>query len=240
VTFAMDDFGSGYSSLIYFKELPFELVKIDMAFIRNMLKSKDDMLMVQSIISLSKILNKEVIAEGAETKEQCVILNMLGCGNIQGYYTGRPVPADKVAEWADNFRLEDDFKNWVNVKLESSDFPLILAYAEHNEWAEKIKKLCKGEDVSLSKKSVKDYKSCGLGLWYYNQGLKYKQLSSYKKIEDEHIKLHDIAYKTMQICINGEYEKAQDLISELEKIHKKIKMHLMNIANEIGKVAFIN
>ncbi len=68
VAFAMDDFGSGYSSLIYFKELPFELVKIDMAFVRNMLESKDDMLMVQSIISLSEIFNKKVIAVAGGVK----------------------------------------------------------------------------------------------------------------------------------------------------------------------------
>ncbi|RZD15765.1 MAG: EAL domain-containing protein [Candidatus Acididesulfobacter guangdongensis] len=235
VTFAMDDFGSGYSSLIYFKELPFELVKIDMAFVRNMLESKDDMLMVQSIISLSEIFNKKVIAEGAETKEQCIVLNMLGCGYIQGYYTGRPIPAEKVIEWANNFRLEEDFKKWLSIRLDIADFSLALAYAEHSEWVKKIRKLCRGEEVSIEGEKIKNYKLCGLGLWYYGYGLKYKYLESYKKIEHEHIKLHDIAYKTMRLCIDGEYEKAQDLLNEIEKIQEKIKIYIMEIAFKIGK-----
>ena len=235
VTFAMDDFGSGYSSLIYFKELPFELVKIDMAFVRNMLESKDDMLMVQSIISLSEIFNKKVIAEGAETKEQCIILNMLGCGFIQGYYAGRPIPAEKVIIWADNFKLEEDFKKWLHVRLDIADFSVVLAYAEHNEWVKKIRKLCRGEEISIEGEKIKNYKLCGLGLWYYGYGLKYKNLESYKEIEDEHIKLHDIAYKTMRFCIGGEYEKAQDLLDEIEKIQEKIKIYLMEIAFKVGK-----
>jgi EAL domain-containing protein (putative c-di-GMP-specific phosphodiesterase class I) len=235
VTFAMDDFGSGYSSLIYFKELPFELVKIDMAFIRNMLKSKDDMLMVQSIISLSEIFNKEVIAEGAETKEQCIILNMLGCGNIQGYYTGRPIPAEKVIDWADNLRLDADFKNWLNVRLDIADFSIALAYAEHNEWVEKIKKLCRGEEALLNKEKVKDFKLCDFGLWYYNEGLKYKNLESYKELGDEHIKLHNIGHKTMRLCIEGEHEKAQDLMAEIEIIQENIKSALLDIALKISR-----
>ncbi|MHB1696895.1 MAG: EAL domain-containing protein [bacterium] len=235
VTFAMDDFGSGYSSLIYFKELPFELVKIDMAFIRNMLKSKDDMLMVQSIISLSEIFNKEVIAEGAETKEQCIILNMLGCENIQGYYTGRPIPAEKVIDWADNLRLDADFKNWLNVRLDIADFSIALAYAEHNEWVEKIKKLCRGEEALLNKEKVKDFKSCDFGLWYYNEGLKYKNLESYKELGDEHIKLHNIGHKTMRLYIEGEHEKAQDLMAEIEIIQENIKSALLDIALKISR-----
>ena len=160
---------------------------------------------------------------------------MLGCGYIQGYYTGRPIPAEKVIEWANNFKLDEDFKKWLSVRLDIADFSLALAYAEHNEWIKKIRKLCRGEEVSIEGENVKNYKLCGFGLWYYGYGLKYRNLESYKEIGNEHIKLHDIAYKTMQLCIDGEYEKAQNLLDEIEKIQEKIKLYLMEIAFEVGK-----
>lgn len=96
--FALDDFGSGYSSLALLKDLPIEFLKLDKEFIRDLKDKQGDFLIVQAIIKLCGILSLKVIAEGVETEEQFEILKGLGCDYIQGYYSHRPMPLTALAE----------------------------------------------------------------------------------------------------------------------------------------------
>jgi len=91
-TIAIDDFGTGYSSLAYIKNLPIDKIKIDQAFIRGLPDSKEDFAIVVAIINLASNLGFDIIAEGAETKEQVELLKRLGCYIIQGYYYSKPLP----------------------------------------------------------------------------------------------------------------------------------------------------
>jgi diguanylate cyclase (GGDEF)-like protein/PAS domain S-box-containing protein len=88
---ALDDFGTGYSSLTYLKKFPIDTIKIDQSFIKNIGKSQSDEIIIKSIIFLSKGLNKRVVAEGVETREQLLFLQQQGCDEIQGYYYSKPV-----------------------------------------------------------------------------------------------------------------------------------------------------
>jgi diguanylate cyclase (GGDEF)-like protein len=91
---AIDDFGTGYSSLTYLKSIPASILKIDRSFVTNIDKSKDDIAITSLIISLAKILNMKVLAEGVETKEELDCLKSLGCYGYQGFYFSRPMPFD--------------------------------------------------------------------------------------------------------------------------------------------------
>lgn len=82
---ALDDFGTGYSSLTYLKKLPVDILKIDYGFIKNILKSNEDVIIVQSIIALAHNFNLETIAEGVETREQENLLLNMNCQYIQGH-----------------------------------------------------------------------------------------------------------------------------------------------------------
>ncbi len=94
-TISLDDFGTGYSSLSYLWKLPIDEVKVDKSFIASMADDDESMTMVEGIISLCKKLNLKVVAEGVEDKVQLALLRGMGCDVFQGYYFGRPVPADK-------------------------------------------------------------------------------------------------------------------------------------------------
>lgn len=99
VRFSLDDFGTGYSSLSHLKRLPADMLKIDRGFIRGMLESRDDLILIEGVIRLASAFGLEVIAEGIETPEQKLKLLSMGCENGQGYAIGRPMPADALPGW---------------------------------------------------------------------------------------------------------------------------------------------
>jgi len=103
VTLSIDDFGTGYSSLSYLKKLPIHKLKIDQSFVYDVPGSSNDEAIVESIISLAKTMNFEVIAEGVETLKQQDFLVEKGCHNMQGYFYARPMPADEMEEYLKKF-----------------------------------------------------------------------------------------------------------------------------------------
>lgn len=101
ITVAIDDFGTGYSTFSYIKELPADTIKIDMAFVRDILDNQNSQAIVKAIVTLADTAGLNVVAEGVEMKEQAEMLYNLGCREGQGYYYGRPArleDAKKVFE----------------------------------------------------------------------------------------------------------------------------------------------
>ena len=96
IRLAMDDFGSGYSSLNYLKRLPFDEVKIDRGFVQGIEAQSCDAVIVSNVIQLCSMLGMSVIAEGVETDAQYRLLTDLGCRRFQGYLFGRPAPAQVI------------------------------------------------------------------------------------------------------------------------------------------------
>ncbi|MFH1035880.1 MAG: EAL domain-containing protein [Pseudomonadota bacterium] len=94
IRISLDDFGTGYSSLFYLKKLPIDTIKIDRAFVRDLPHNREDVAIIQGIISMARSLNLEVVAEGVETLEQLEFLRQSHCHLMQGYYFSRPVPGD--------------------------------------------------------------------------------------------------------------------------------------------------
>ncbi len=91
IGFSLDDFGTGYSSLAYLQRLPLDQLKIDQAFVRNMLGSASDAAIAQAVITLGKSLGLAVIAEGVETPAHRELLAAMGCHAYQGYLFSRPL-----------------------------------------------------------------------------------------------------------------------------------------------------
>ena len=91
----MDDFGSGYSSLNMLSSLPIDVLKMDMAFVRNIEHSEKDFRLVEVVLDIARYLNLSVVAEGVETQRQLEMLRGAGCDVVQGYYFSRPLPPEE-------------------------------------------------------------------------------------------------------------------------------------------------
>jgi diguanylate cyclase (GGDEF)-like protein len=98
---AMDDFGTGYSSLSYLRVFPFDTIKIDGSFVKELQSRDDCVAIVRAITALGSNLHMKTIAEGVETEEQFELLADAGCTEIQGYLFSKPVPADQLAALID-------------------------------------------------------------------------------------------------------------------------------------------
>ena len=96
VHLCMDDFGTGFSSLSYLRKLNFDMLKIDMSFVQDMVHSEEARKIVHTIIDMGSHLGISVTAEGVETEEQVELLKSMGCQYAQGFYYAKPLRADEV------------------------------------------------------------------------------------------------------------------------------------------------
>ncbi|NNM57838.1 bifunctional diguanylate cyclase/phosphodiesterase [Acidocella sp.] len=114
VRIALDDFGTGYSSLSYLRRFPFDKIKIDRSFIRDLGYEKDDSSIILAIIGLAERMSMVVTAEGVETPKQAQILKAYGCGQAQGYLFSRPVPGVVFAQILEAGMLQHKWKPQVS------------------------------------------------------------------------------------------------------------------------------
>ncbi len=105
ISFSIDDFGTGFSSLSMLTRFPLDTLKVDQAFVAEMHRDKRDLNVVKTIVELGRGLDLNVIAEGVETLEQKEMLQQLGCHHYQGYYFARPMP---ILEFNELHQLTDD------------------------------------------------------------------------------------------------------------------------------------
>jgi len=98
VRISMDDFGTGYSSLSYLRSFPFDKIKIDQTFVRDILHDSDALAIIKAVLDLGASMGVTTTAEGVETQAQLDALRGQGCAEIQGYFISRPAPASEIAK----------------------------------------------------------------------------------------------------------------------------------------------
>ncbi|GEM_PF-820924 len=112
VQLAIDDFGTGYSSLTYLRALPVSKLKIDQAFIADMVEEGDARSVIEAIIRLGHSFNLKIIAEGVENEQEFKLLKDMRCDIAQGYYFSRPLTPEKMSEWVGEYsRKVADFSS---------------------------------------------------------------------------------------------------------------------------------
>ena len=119
IRIAIDDFGTGYSSLAYLKRFPIDKLKIDIAFVRDIVNNPDDAAIALAIISMAHSLHMQVIAEGVETRAQMAYLRRHRCDQIQGFYFSRALPADQLTEMVLSNRAKPEEKQTADDKVQT-------------------------------------------------------------------------------------------------------------------------
>ena len=99
IEIAIDDYGTGYSSLAYLHQLPVRELKIDRSFVTNLANESSNRIIVQSSIAMAHSLGLKVVAEGAEDAVTCAVLSDLDCDFIQGYHLSEPMASSKLQSW---------------------------------------------------------------------------------------------------------------------------------------------
>ena len=99
VRLALDDFGSGYSSLTYLQRLPFDKLKIDRGFVAALDQSANAGVIIQAIVSIGRALGMSIVIEGVETEHQRVLLRLAGCNEMQGFLFARPGPRETIDQF---------------------------------------------------------------------------------------------------------------------------------------------
>ncbi len=94
---ALDDFGTGYSSLSYLRRFPFDKLKVDQSFVRNLGGGPGSAQIIHAVVSLGRALGLIVHAEGIEELEHHIFLRAAGCHHLQGFYFAKPMPAASIA-----------------------------------------------------------------------------------------------------------------------------------------------
>ncbi len=209
VQFSLDDFGTGYSSLSYLKQLPADTLKIDQAFVRDMLDDADDLALIEAIIGLAEAFDRMVVAEGVETVEHGVLLMRLGCDIGQGYGIARPMPADRAADWATQFAPDAKWALWAR-KWYMADLPLVMAQRDYLTWVEQML-LATGETPSMPfpRKKTANAPRFRFGDWYHGTGkTRYGHLAEFSAMEAHHLRALQMGHAIMRLYEQGKTAEA--------------------------------
>jgi diguanylate cyclase (GGDEF)-like protein/PAS domain S-box-containing protein len=170
VRFCLDDFGTGYSSLSYFRRLPLDVVKIDQSFVRDMLDDREDLAIVEGVLSMAKIFGREVVAEGVTSPGHPLMLLRLGCERAQGYFIARPMPGDRFAGWAASWTPDASWATAAESRWPLEDFPLVTGAQEHASWVDRALRRTDGAGARPPVEEMGTTEGCRLGRWMRGVG----------------------------------------------------------------------
>ncbi len=211
VTFALDDFGTGYSSLAHLKNLPVSVLKIDRTFVKEMIKSSDDLSIISAVVGMAKAFGLHVIAEGVESTEHGSLLLRLGCEQAQGYAIARPMPADEVYSWVHSWQSEPSWKDqW---PVDANSLPLVYAEAEHRRWVIELEQWLRSERNEVP---IMNHHLSKVGLWINRE--KQSRFGMHPKFDymiNLHRNIHHLGQRAVNLHAKNNSETALALLSDI-------------------------
>lgn len=195
VSLAMDDYGTGYSSIDSLSKWPFSTVKIDQGLIRRMAESERSTTIVQASIRMAHQLKMGIVAEGIETAESYDFLLHAGCTEAQGFWIARPMPLDEYLA----FIRRDQRWHGLPTGL------IHMAILDHVQWRQAlIAQVTQiafngSRDANIcSTKAELDPSMCKLGQWYDGPGREFGDNALYKALDEPHRKLHRLGAELLE------------------------------------------
>lgn len=213
ISFALDDFGTGYSSLAYLKHLPASVLKIDQSFVREMIKSTDDLSIISGVIGMANAFGMQVLAEGVESIEQGDLLLRLGCEEAQGYGIAKPMLADELPAWLQGWKA---VPSWIGQQaIEVQSLPLLYAEVEHRRWVVELERWLRGESEDVP---VLDYRQCKVGLWINSEAhSRFGLYAKYAHLDHLHRDLHTLGQSAVSMHAKGEAEAALMMLPQVQQ-----------------------
>ena len=212
ISFALDDFGSGYSSLIYLKVLPIRTLKIDQSFVRNMLEYPEDQTILDGIVGLADSFGLAAIAEGVETIDHGRVLLRIGCEFGQGYAIAHPMPAENIPSWIQSWQPDPAWSSATPIGKDA--LPILFAEAQHRALIRDITTFIRSDNTDQPKN---DIVQCPFSTWVTNlEGWCHQNTSLERSINKVHSKIHQKATDIINMKLEGKQNMA---LSRLEELH---------------------
>jgi len=205
VRYALDNFGTGFSSLTYLRRLPVSSLKIDPSFVHEMLQDPENLAIVEGVIGLATAFRHQAIAEGVESIEHTLILMEMGCHLVQGFGIARPMPGDTTIAWLENFRPDPRWLENAAQRLSRDDFQLVLAEVNHRQWLGHLQNWLRLAPENRGPSPPLDKHKCNFGRWYYSEGgSRYGHLAAFRNAESLHDRIHHLAENLVQLNAAGD------------------------------------
>lgn len=230
VSLAMDDYGTGYSSIDVLSQWPFSVVKIDQGLIRRMVTSEKSTTIVQASIRMAHQLGIKIVAEGIESAGVYDFLLNTGCTEAQGYWLGRPMP---LAEFLVYLRLD---QRWSGLPIGL----VHMAQLDHIQWrrtlvdqAMAISFKDDGTEPVRVVEAEMNHRHCKLGLWYYGLGQEFKGYPAFDALDEPHRQLHVIGQELVAAMGQGaSRERITELLRRLTRQSGVVLGLLQELENE--------
>lgn len=231
VSFALDDFGAGYSSLTYLKRLPVSMLKIDQSFVCGMLDDPEDLAILEGVVGLAVAFGREVIAEGVETVEHGEMLLQLGCELAQGFGIARPMPAPEIPGWAAGWKPDVAWPGLAAVSRR--DLGALFAAAELKAWVDRIDRHFVGKgEVPL----IPNHHHCRFGAWLDAQGrARAHDWPSLQVIEPMHREVHALGQSVCEHRASGRISAGIEHLTELHRCRDALVGHLQTLRREMRR-----
>jgi len=216
VNVALDDFGTGYSSLTHLRSLTANTIKIDQSFVRDMLDDPDDYTIIDGVIGLADSFGRKVIAEGVETTEHGLMLQMMGCKEAQGYGIAKPMPATNFAEWLSNYIPNQEWFTCGNKIRTAKETKIKLFRLITEHWKNKfvLKVQSSPEDNQQWPIMSEKHDPCGQWIKRAHKERFFGQ-ASLTHLETAHDNVHFIAQAIQLSYQEGETDKARGSLEGL-------------------------
>lgn len=219
VSFALDDCGTGYSSLVYMKNLPAKTLKIDRGFVQNLERNPEDFAIVEGICQLAEVLGREVIAEGVETLAQGALLLDMGVFSAQGYVISEPLTAKDFEDWMGSWQIPEVWQG--RKALPNRMHSLLSASVSHQSWLNAILSASEGSSASFPDLSIEH---CRLGRWIEteapNLGAESKLLEQLAPI---HQRQHEVAQRLEQAVLAESEDEINELSAALKSEGERVR-----------------
>jgi EAL domain-containing protein (putative c-di-GMP-specific phosphodiesterase class I) len=225
VHFSLDDFGTGYSSLIHLRRLAADVLKIDQTFVRDMLVDPGDLAIVHGVLGLAMAFQRQVVAEGAESIEHILMLLELGCDVMQGFGIARPLPADRLLEWLEEFQPDPRWRVPHSAYPSHSDFEMLLMEVSHRHWLEALLGGLHNPSAASDPPAL-DCGDCRLGQWLTSPAVirRFADKTGFRRIDAIHRAVHRAA-QALLACADPAQRLALQAALEAEQVALLQQLH---------------